>query len=86
MGSLSIWHWIVLVVVLALLFWRGNISELLDDMARCIDAFRGGRLSGASDVPDSPGTSRTPDLRALLFVASAIVAGLAIWGGARLAN
>ncbi|MBZ0149597.1 MAG: twin-arginine translocase TatA/TatE family subunit, partial [Pseudorhodoplanes sp.] len=27
MGSLSIWHWIVVIVVVLLLFGRGKISE-----------------------------------------------------------
>ena len=29
MGSLSIWHWIVVIAVVLLLFGRGKISDLL---------------------------------------------------------
>jgi sec-independent protein translocase protein TatA len=29
MGSLSIWHWIVVIAVVLLLFGRGKISELM---------------------------------------------------------
>ena len=36
MGSLSIWHWIVVVVVVLLLFGRGKISELMGDVAQGI--------------------------------------------------
>lgn len=42
MGSLSIWHWIVVVVVVLLLFGRGKISELMGDMATGIKAFKKG--------------------------------------------
>jgi sec-independent protein translocase protein TatA len=42
MGSLSIWHWIVVVVVVLLLFGRGKISELMGDMAQGIKAFKKG--------------------------------------------
>jgi sec-independent protein translocase protein TatA len=42
MGSLSIWHWIVVVVVVLLLFGRGKISELMGDAAKGIKAFKKG--------------------------------------------
>lgn len=42
MGSLSIWHWILVVVVVLLLFGRGKISELMGDMAQGIKAFKKG--------------------------------------------
>jgi len=48
MGSLSIWHWIVVVVVVLLLFGRGKISELMGDMAQGIKAFKKGM---ADDEP-----------------------------------
>jgi sec-independent protein translocase protein TatA len=42
MGSLSIWHWLVVVVVVLLLFGRGKISELMGDVAGGIKAFKKG--------------------------------------------
>jgi sec-independent protein translocase protein TatA len=42
MGSLSIWHWLVVIVVVLLLFGRGKISELMGDMAEGIKAFKKG--------------------------------------------
>ena len=42
MGGMSIWHWIVVVVVVLLLFGRGKISELMGDMAQGIKAFKKG--------------------------------------------
>ena len=42
MGSLSIWHWLVVVIVVLLLFGRGKISELMGDMAQGIKAFKKG--------------------------------------------
>ena len=36
MGGLSIWHWIVVIAVLLLLFGRGKISELMGDVAQGI--------------------------------------------------
>jgi sec-independent protein translocase protein TatA len=43
MGSLSVWHWIiVLVVVLVLFGGRGKISSLMGDFAQGIKAFKKG--------------------------------------------
>lgn len=42
MGGLSIWHWIVVLIVVMLLFGRGKISELMGDAAKGIKAFKKG--------------------------------------------
>ena len=43
MGSFSIWHWlIVLVVVLVLFGGKGKLSQLMGDMAKGITAFKKG--------------------------------------------
>lgn len=42
MGSLSIWHWVIVIVVVLLLFGRGKISDLMGDVAHGIKAFKKG--------------------------------------------
>ena len=42
MGGLSIWHWIVVIAIVLLLFGRGKISELMGDVAQGIKAFKKG--------------------------------------------
>ena len=42
MGGVSIWHWIVVGVVVMLLFGRGKISELMGDVAKGIKSFKKG--------------------------------------------
>ncbi len=42
MGSLSIWHWIIVIGVVLLLFGRGKISDLMGDVAGGIKAFKKG--------------------------------------------
>ncbi len=47
MGTFSIWHWlIVLVVVLVLFGGRGKLSSLMGDMAKGINAFKKGLKEG----------------------------------------
>ena len=42
MGSFSIWHWLVVLVVIMLLFGRGKISELMGDVAKGVKSFKKG--------------------------------------------
>ena len=42
MGSLSIWHWLIVIVVVLLLFGRDKISDLMGDVAQGIKAFKKG--------------------------------------------
>lgn len=42
MGSMSIWHWIVVGAVFLLFFGRGKITELMGDVAGGIKAFKKG--------------------------------------------
>ena len=46
MGSMSIWHWIIVIGVVLLLFGRGKISELMGDVAQGIKAFKKGMTEG----------------------------------------
>jgi sec-independent protein translocase protein TatA len=42
MGSFSIWHWAIVILVLVLLFGRGKISDLMGDVAKGIKSFKRG--------------------------------------------
>lgn len=42
MGGMSIWHWVVVGIIVMLLFGRGKVSELMGDMAKGIKAFKKG--------------------------------------------
>ena len=49
MGSFSIWHWLIVLVVVLLLFGRGKIPELMGDVAKGIKSFKKGMTE--EDVP-----------------------------------
>jgi sec-independent protein translocase protein TatA len=42
MGSFSIWHWLIVLAVVLLLFGRGKIPELMGDVAKGIKNFKNG--------------------------------------------
>ena len=54
MGSLSIWHWIVVIAVVLLLFGRGKISELMGDVAQGIKAFKKGMSDDEAVKVETP--------------------------------
>jgi sec-independent protein translocase protein TatA len=55
MGSLSIWHWLVVGAVLLLVFGgRGKISDMMGDVAKGIKAFKKGMSD--EDTAEAPKT------------------------------
>jgi len=73
MGSLSIWHWIVVAVIVLLLFGRGKISELMGDVAQGIKAFKKGMTEEKAEteapkepvktLDHTPAPGASPDLK-----------------------
>ena len=42
MGSFSIWHWLIVLVIVLLVFGSGKISTMMGDVAGGIKAFKKG--------------------------------------------
>jgi len=57
MGSFSVWHWLIVLVIVLVLFGRGKIPELMGDVAKGIKSFK----KGMSDDDSTPETSKTVD-------------------------
>jgi len=51
MGGVSIWHWIVVGVIVMLLFGRGKVSELMGDVAKGIKSFKKGMAEDETPPP-----------------------------------
>ncbi|MBX9944639.1 MAG: twin-arginine translocase TatA/TatE family subunit [Reyranella sp.] len=57
MGSFSVWHWLIVLAVVLLLFGgRGKISQLMGDFGKGLSAFKKG--VGAS--PEEPAQAPPP--------------------------
>jgi sec-independent protein translocase protein TatA len=61
MGSFSVWHWIIVIAVVLLLFGRGKISELMGDVAQGIKAFK----KGMSDEDVAKADAAKPDMKVI---------------------
>ncbi|RUU49860.1 twin-arginine translocase TatA/TatE family subunit [Mesorhizobium sp. M2C.T.Ca.TU.009.01.2.1] len=49
MGSFSLWHWMIVLVIVLLVFGRGKIPELMGDMAKGIKSFKKGMADDDAD-------------------------------------
>ena len=63
MGTFSIWHWLIVLLVILLLFGGGSkLSNLMGDLAKGIKSFKKNMndedkdASMAADAPPAPGT------------------------------
>ena len=52
MGGLSIWHWLVVGVLVLLLFGKGRFSGMMGDVAEGIKSFKKGMAD--DDTPPAP--------------------------------
>ena len=66
MGSFSIWHWLIVLAVVLLLFGgRGKISQLMGDFGKGLNAFKKGvgaatDETAAAPPPGQPGDAAKP--------------------------
>jgi sec-independent protein translocase protein TatA len=75
MGSLSIWHWILVLGVGVLLFGgRGKISSVMGDFAKGIKAFKAGLADEETTQPTPPPAQVAPPTAAATVAPTAKVA------------
>jgi sec-independent protein translocase protein TatA len=55
MGGLSIWHWMIVLVVVLLLFGTGKVSNLMGEFGKGIKSFK-------QNVNDDNGKSKDADM------------------------
>jgi sec-independent protein translocase protein TatA len=63
MGSFSIWHWLIVLVIVLLVFGRGKIPELMGDMAKGIRSFKKGMADDDQTADDARTDTRTVEHR-----------------------
>jgi sec-independent protein translocase protein TatA len=58
MGSFSIWHWMVVLLVVLLLFGGGKVSSLMGDFAKGIKSFKKNMAEGDDASMEASADSR----------------------------
>lgn len=58
MGSFSIWHWLVVLVIVLLLFGAGKLPNVMGDLAKGIKAFKAG-MKDEDEAESTPAPAPT---------------------------
>lgn len=53
MGSFSIWHWLIVLVIVALIFGTKKLRNMGEDLGGAVKGFKKGMGDAAND-PDKP--------------------------------
>ena len=73
MGGFSLWHWLVVGVIILLLFGKGRFSDMMGDVAKGLKSFKKGmseddeaavppkRIEGERTVDAAPDRTRTAE-------------------------
>jgi sec-independent protein translocase protein TatA len=59
MGSFSIWHWLIVLVIVMLVFGTKKLSNMGSDIGKAVKGFKDG-VKGDEDKPVTPVTPVTP--------------------------
>lgn len=59
MGEFSIWHWLVVLIVVMLLFGSGKVSGLMGDVAKGIKSFKK-NMADDDQTPTEPAAAEKP--------------------------
>ena len=56
MGSFSLWHWLVVIILVLLLFGRGRISDMMGDIGKGLKSFKQGMADDEHPAKTDPKT------------------------------
>jgi sec-independent protein translocase protein TatA len=72
MGGFSLWHWLIVGIIILLLFGKGRFSDMMGDVAKGLKSFKKGmaddedktpprRIEGDRTVEVRPDTTRAAE-------------------------
>ena len=66
MGSMSIWHWLIVLVIIMLVFGTKKLRNIGTDLGGAVKGFKEGMKEGISETPADAGQSaqKTIDVEA----------------------
>jgi sec-independent protein translocase protein TatA len=64
MGSLSIWHWLIVLVIIMLVFGTKKLRNIGSDLGGAVKGFKEGVKDGADSATGDANASKTIDVEA----------------------
>jgi sec-independent protein translocase protein TatA len=62
MGSFSIWHWLIVLLVVVLIFGTKKLKNIGSDLGGAVKGFKDGMKSGSEAAADSTATPAAPQV------------------------
>ncbi|MEY4467415.1 MAG: twin arginine-targeting translocase, TatA/E family protein [Pseudomonadota bacterium] len=56
MGSFSIWHWVIVLVIVMLVFGTKKLGNIGSDLGKAVKGFKDGVKGGEEEKPAAPAT------------------------------
>lgn len=60
MGSFSIWHWLIVLVIILLIFGTKKLRNVGQDLGGAVKGFKEGLKEGGADAESRPLTQPSP--------------------------
>ena len=64
MGSLSIWHWLIVLVIIMMVFGTKKLRNMGSDLGGAVKGFKEGVKDGAESATADANASKTIDVEA----------------------
>ena len=62
MGSFSIWHWLIVLVIVMLVFGTKKLRNVGQDLGGAVKGFKDGMKEGSGSAEPTPSASPTPSV------------------------
>ena len=59
MGTFSIWHWLIVLLIVVMVFGTKKLKNLGSDLGGAVKGFKDGMKDGTATDEEAPGTSCT---------------------------
>jgi sec-independent protein translocase protein TatA len=60
MGSFSIWHWLIVLVIVMLVFGTKKLGNMGSDLGKAVKGFKDGVKAGEEDKPAAAASQQPP--------------------------
>jgi len=54
MGSFSIWHWLIVLLIVVMVFGTKKLKNMGSDLGGAVKGFKDGMRDGSADTPATP--------------------------------
>ena len=54
MGSISIWHWLIVLLIVVLVFGTKKLKNIGTDLGGAVKGFKDGMKDGSASAPETP--------------------------------